>query len=459
MSRGRRIRVLLAVAAVLAIVALAQHLGPWAVKRVRSRRLEANVVLVLVDTLRADRVGCLGSDRPLTPRIDDFAAGATLFTDASAHSSWTLPSVASLYTSTPPEVHGAGGKLGAFHGLDPDRLTVAEVFERNGAVTAAVINVLFMGAAFGMDQGFAHLDEVLGYDNEGERKADATTDAALTWIDENRGRRFFLLVHYFDPHLTYDPPPAYRRRFAPAAGDVDFGTARDVIALRRGRRELAPGTVGTLAQLYDAEVAWTDSQVGRLIDGIRERGLWDSTVVAFASDHGEELLDHGGFEHGHTLYQELIHVPLAVRRPHQGAGRVVETPVRLVDLAPTLLELAGLPVPRRFGGRSLVALMEGGRRDGLPVLASGNMWGPPLFAWRRGSHKLVIDTAEGVAELFDLEADPAELDELSGARPRLSRTMEAELAAVLDAMDVSQGAEVELDAKQRQMLEALGYVE
>jgi arylsulfatase A-like enzyme len=454
----RRTRILAAMALVLALAALAYHFGPWTLARLRSFRLKMNVIVIVVDTLRADKLGCQGGWQELTPNIDAFAKEAVVFENAFSHAPWTLPSMASLYTSQLPVQHGAGGKLGKFKVLEPGASTLAEVFRRNGASTGAVTNVLFLGQRFGMTQGFDDVDEALGRDNRTGRRAGGTTEAAIQWIEENTPGRFFLLVHYFDPHLTYDPPGKWRMRFAKdVPGGESFGTAKEMAALRKGERELDEAQIPHLERLYNAEIAYTDFQVGRLLDELEKMGLSDDTLVILTSDHGEEFLDHGGFEHGHSLFNELLHVPLIVRIPGGGGSRVASV-VRLIDVAPTICDLVGIDPPSSFWGRSLLPLVESGGKD-RPMLAQGNMWGPERTAWRDGRFKIILDSESGGVLLFDVVSDPGEQKDVAGEMEGLRTKMLTEANAMIQSFAAGGESEAELSEEEIEMLRSLGYIE
>ena len=269
-------------------------------------KADKNVILIVLDTLRADKLGCYGNFSGLTPQIDKFAAKAVLFERAFSHAPWTLASVASIFTSQYPSQHGAGGQLGTFRKLPDDAVTLAEIFKKAGSDTSAIINVLFMSEKFGMTQGFDSVDTVISEANVYMRKASQTTKTALKWLDRPKTKPFFLFVHYFDPHLSYDPPQPFRRQFA-APEDADtndfiFGTVAEMIQYRQGALNLGTETIARLEKLYNAEVAYLDCEVGNLLNGIYKRGLDENTIIIITSDHGEEFLDHKGFEHGHTLY-------------------------------------------------------------------------------------------------------------------------------------------------------------
>ncbi len=442
-----------------ALFALAAACGPAQPER-------PNVLLVIVDTLRADKLGCYGNERGLTPNIDRLAAEGAVFESASSHAPWTLPATASLLTSLYPRQHGAGGSLPRFTRLGRGIDTLPAVFRRAGYATASIVNVAFLGPDFGLTRGFEHVDVKSFESNRRVRRAERTTDAALGWLDQrDAARPFFLLVHYFDPHAVYDPPQPFRRRFAAAADrereDFVFGTREHMIALRAGRLALRADVIARAEALYDAEIAYTDSHVGRLLEGLDARDLGSSTAVVFTSDHGEEFLEHDGFEHGHTLYSELCHVPLIVRARGAPAARVPQG-VGHVDVAPTLTELSGLPTPDTWVGSSLLPLLADPAAPGRAVVAHGNFWGPPLTSWRQGGEKLILraEVPDGAPELYAWRADPAERDDLAAARPERVNELRAALSAferVLPA--AAPGARVELDAERLRELETLGYVE
>jgi arylsulfatase A-like enzyme len=426
-----------------------------------------NVLLVLVDTLRVDKLGCYGDAPGLTPNVDRLAAESVLFENASAHAPWTLPAVASLLTALHPAQHRAGGAWPELTSLDPSAETLPALFQRAGYETAAVINMAFLGPEFGLTRGFEHVDIEVFDNNRDVRAARATTTAALAWLARERDRPFFLMVHYFDPHLFYDPPEPYRSRFAAeegrSGGGLEFGTRMDIARLRRNELAVEPETIERAERLYDGEVAYTDAQIGTLLDALGDLGLEESTLVVFTSDHGEEFLDHGGFEHGHTLYAELTRVPLMLRLPGVLEPRRIAASARHVDVAPTLCELAGIEPPAGFAGRSLLELTRGEAGADRPVLAHGNLWGPPLTSWRQGEYKLILGSeAEGAPpELYRWVVDPGEGEDLAPSRRDLVARLRENLAAFEGRMTqpAAEGAAgVELSPETRRQLERLGYL-
>ncbi len=422
-----------------------------------------NVLLIIVDTLRADRLGCYGSDLGATPNIDKFAGTGVRFDRAYAHSSWTLPACATILTSLHPPQHGAGGNLGAFRKLPDSVRTIAEHLRDSGYATGAIVNVDFLTDSFGMTQGFTDVDSEFYRNNTEMRSAAKTTDAALAWLKTDRQQPFFLMVHYFDPHLVYAPPPEYRRRFAapPDREQADwvFGTRRHLVGYRRGVYQFDDATIRRAEHLYNGEVAYTDHEVGRLLSALPRMGLADSTVVALTADHGEEFLDHGGFEHGHTLYNELVHIPLIIRGAKGTGGRSIASAVGHVDIAPTLCESAGIAPDPAFVGRSLVGLMNHNNDKGRPIVFEGNFWGDPLRGWLQRGYKLIIPD-NGAAMLFNIVADPLEKKDLHAAEPDRVKQMLEDLRLTYKKMSTHKHGEdppVELSPEQLERLRSLGY--
>ncbi len=423
-----------------------------------------NVLIIAVDTLRADRLGCYGNKLGLTPRLDRLADHSVRFDNAYAHAPWTLPSFASLYTSQPPAAHGAGGRVGQFRRLAPQQHTLAECFRDANYTTACIVNVDFLTSKFGMTQGFDHVDFKVYPNNIQLRNATETTDAALHWLSDDRDQPFFLLVHYFDPHLVYAPPRAYRASFADPRdhGQLDWvlGTRRQIVAFRRGQLRIPDHAIRRAEKLYNGEVAYTDHEIGRLLDGLAERRLRASTIIVLVSDHGEEFLDHGGFEHGHTLYNELLHVPLLVSFPQKLAAQVVDHAVSLKDVAPTICTLADVAPPPTFQGENLLAnASDSHDASEEPLLLEGNFWGQPHVGLVHRDYKLI--NAPGNTQLYNLRHDPTEMHNLSSAQPerlaRLLRTLRTERTAARAAQQ-SPHEQVRPDAAELERLRSLGYV-
>jgi arylsulfatase A-like enzyme len=390
-----------------------------------------NLVVVLIDTLRADRLGVYGNKDGLTPNLDRFAAAGVRFDQMQAPAGWTLPSVASLMTGLQPQTHGAGVRYGEFAptGLTGGVRTLAETLRDAGFYTQGVYHNIYVNPAFGLQQGF---DEYVSI----EDRAAPLVDRALEGLRRTApDRRVFLYLHLFDVHNPYEPPAeecqSVARRLLPG-----YRGSLGCTADRRPELPIPPPEDRRWHEaLYDAEIAYTDRQMGRFLKGLEELGLDDDTVVLVVSDHGEEFwtrLDREralGYEpnsdHGHTLYQELLHVPALLRVPGRPPG-VVASPVELADLFPTLLRLVGVEPPP-VQGKDLTPLLDGQPPAGRPTLVADLiLHGPPRWSVRRGPWKLVVPRDPGPPpELYDLDKDPGELRDLAAARPDLIAALRA----------------------------------
>jgi len=439
-----------------------------------------HVVLVVVDTLRADRLGCYGNERGLTPFLDELCAGSVVFERAYAPSSWTLPSVASLFTSRYAVQHG----VERFDNRLADaETTLAERLSQAGYATGGFSANMLVKPMRGYAQGFDEWQVLVGDERYGETADLPTrevTPAALHWLDralaEHPERPVLLYLQYMEPHSPYDPPEPFRSRFAPDVDPAVADEANELLgSLRTG--QLDAEHVAAARRLYDAEVAAVDWKLRRLFAGLARRGVLEDAVVVVTSDHGEEFREHDRLVHGHTLYEAAVHVPLLLRAPGFEPGRVA-TPVSLVDLAPTLVDLAGAEPGPSFEGRSLVPLLEptgllarlrggsGGDEAERDVLLELPHKGKEYFDIRahqtglvRGDAKLVV-TPAGETALYDLGADPGESDPDTGpAARKLREELEATRAALRDRAGHAGAADFELDPQSREELRALGYAE
>jgi arylsulfatase A-like enzyme len=301
------------------------------------------VVLVSIDTLRRDHVGAYGYTKPTTPRLDGLAREGLLFDDAVSTSSWTLPAHVSMLTSVDPAVHGGVDMRRGFNRRPP---TLPALLRGAGFATRAVTSHLYVSEVYGLDEGFEHLDF------RQDRPAKEVAERAIDLLDRYGDRPFFLFLHLYDPHWHYDPPEHTRRLFVgPYAGALT-GNWKDF--KDRTRENTSPADLAHLLGLYDGEIRYADEEVGRVLDHLQARGLAASTLVVVTSDHGEEFLEHGSWEHQKTLYEEVIRIPLVVRGPGI-APRRDSAPVSLLDVAPTVLAWAGVTSPAGFQGRSLLA--------------------------------------------------------------------------------------------------------
>jgi arylsulfatase A-like enzyme len=411
-----------------------------------------NVLLIVVDTLRRDHLGAYGHERATSPQLDRLAADAVRYDAAQSQAPWTLPSVAAILTGRDAAALGIANDTDV---LDPGLVLLPEVLKERGYATGAVVSHRFVSADWGFDQGFDHFDDDHARGHLAVTSP-AVTEAALAFLEAHRDRPFFLFLHYFDPHFAYLEHEGFRfERGAPYQGWIESHTPRNQMMERL--ETLTDADAREMRRLYDSEIAFTDHHIGRVLDRLRELELYDRTLILVTADHGEEFLDHGHLGHGKTLYQDVIAVPLVVRYPGRGAG-VVERPVALIDLFPTVLAAVGVKPGAEVEGVSLLEEPEGGRL----VFGSTAQRGG-LRSVRDDRFKL-IHRRRGSPELYDLSLDPAERRNLlaPGAVPppashaeRLQRALEAHAARLALA---PRRVPRDLDAEERRQLEALGYL-
>ncbi len=412
-----------------------------------------SVILISLDTVRADRVGLYGYARPTTPALDAFSAGAVTFDAAIAASPWTLPSHSSMLTSLHPHNHGS---VVPSRRLRESATTLAEVLLDRGYATAAFTGSGYVSAKFGLDQGFETFVEMR------HRHTRAIVSRALEWLRDQSDRPFFLFVHTYEPHSPY-----LDGRFAAAAEAGQIGESfdrKDLEAMREGRWEPSAEERRYISDLYDGDIRSTDDALSGLLQGLRERGLLDRSLIVITSDHGEEMFERNvrrSAAHGHSLYEELIRIPLVVRHPPAFAGgRRVGAPAALVDIPLTIAGALGIPWPDRTDGLDLRQLLTPGEEAGREVVLSEALRSGTQKRSLRGERfKFIapLDPAAGAPELFDLASDPREVSNLSGERADLSDRY-ARLAAAYEVAHAG-GDEALIDPELHEQLRALGYVQ
>lgn len=403
-----------------------------------------NIVLITLDTTRADRMGFLGSERGLTPNLDALARQAIVFSRAYAQVPLTTPSHAAIFTGTYPQfnhVNYLGDPLGKDLPFLPD------ILHKNGYKTAAFVGALVLDPrklAAGFDRGFDVYDAGFhrrrpGEDNYHslERRGEEVVNRALAWLNMHPAGPFFLWVHLYDPHDPYTPPEPYRTRYQSNA--------------------------------YDGEIAYTDSVVGKLIAGLRAHGLFDAALIAVMADHGEAFGEHGENHHGIFLYDETIHVPLLFKLPNRHVARKIEAGVGLVNVAPSILQAAHLPVPAEVQAESLLKLMtsqpsgsDPDRNSTLqfPVYSESGYgflsfgWSK-LQSWRIGKY-LYVEAPK--RELYDESADPAAAHNLFSESNAVAETAAAQMADFFRKTTGTPAQRTTLSPEQSESLHALGYL-
>ena len=390
-----------------------------------------NLLLVTFDTTRADRIGCYGNDKIETPNFDRLAREGVLFTNTIAPTPVTLPSHASILTGLYPFHHGA--RANTLSHMNEDCQTLAGVLTKAGYATAAFVSSFVLAPQFGTNRDFALYDHKVKKTTEfwggmAERPGDQTTDRALAWLRDHGRAQFFAWVHYYDPHWQYNPPEDYAERY------------QDM--------------------LYEGEIAFTDAQLGRLLDVLEELGLTDRTLVVVTADHGEGLYQHDEATHGVLLYDTTLRVPLVMRCGRRlGGGAYLDRTASLVDIMPTALSLLGIEPPDEMDGIDLTQPEREARPIFFETLEPLAEYGwSALLGVREGAIKYIHSPQP---ELFDLSRDPDEEQNLLSNQPEITARMKARLLEFyggdLEKAGAVQDA-VELTPEDLARLESLGYV-
>jgi choline-sulfatase len=430
-----------------------------------------NVIVFLVDTLRADKLTAINEKtRVRTPGMDALARTAAVFTSAHTHENWTKPSVATVLSGLLPWQHQATtGDAKVPESVD----LLSEMLQDKGYFTGTFIANGYVSDKFGFKQGW---HTYRNYIREGRRtQANFVAADVLDWLDKRpKEKPFFLYIHTIDPHVPYIPPDEIVKTYDanPYDGPVNFLRDRTLLEnIKIGKQRVNDRDKQRLETLYDSEITFHDIHMASIFAGLEKRGLKDSTMVVLTADHGEELFDHGSVGHGHSVWEELLHVPLVVRIPgvtFDGAAaestRRVSAPAGHADIVPTVLETVGLPVPKGLPGRSLLTTLACAETAPRHVV-SGFMDG-----WRTavsGSLKLVHRSVSKYA-VYDLAKDPRETTDIAASHPVAVRTLRALLGRTLSASSTVTGAagaaskpkqeRTTIDAETKAQLEALGYI-
>jgi arylsulfatase A-like enzyme len=424
-----------------------------------------DIVLITLDTTRADRLGCYGYRGATTPNLDRLAEEAVVHTRAYSTTIWTFPAHASLFTGKFTTSHGArydpDGPLrltsvvsgperwGKFRvrGLGQGERTLAATLSEAGYSTGAVVAGPWLKRIMGLDRGFEHFDDD-GITSMNGRPAPQVTDRALAWVAENRDRPLFLFLNYFDPHQPLTAPPQFIRDL-PSEGESS--PPRD-----------------ERSQLYDAEVRFMDHHLGRLFHGLRDLDRYERSWIIVTADHGELLGEHGLIGHGNTLYEELIRVPLIVKYPGREAPTETDdSEVQLIDVFATILDHLGLGIPPDVQGSPLRDVRHPVIAEFFPLESMGRSLRKSTKEWRgdirtihQGNYKFVWSSL-GRHQLFDLLIDPGESKNLAGELTDVAASMQAELRDYLATLPepAPDGDERRVDPETEEALRNLGYLE
>ncbi len=453
-----------------------------------------NVLLVVLDTTRADRLSAYGYGRPTAPALDRLAAEGLTFTRAYAAAPWTLPSHASMFTGEYPSVHGATRE----HPYLDDRLpTLAERLSDMGLVTVAVSQKSWLREETGVMRGFDHFHDLLGLSNTAavtlyrfcdlklrgtrgvrDKGAGLVTERARQWLDRHDQRPFFMFINYTEPHAEYAPPSPFRERFLEARSDTPWGRQRfdEVAKYNAGYVEYGPQDLSDFSDLYDAEVNYQDSRLEELLGEFRRRGLLDKTLIIVTADHGENLGEHGLLGHMLSVADSLLHVPLVVRLPDRiPAGMRWDAPVENRLIWSLIEQVIG---PERseevMDPRQLAAALQANDGLGSPILSELDREDFSTEFWQKSSRRARFDRrlsclrvgslkyvrgSDGSEELFDVASDPKELKNLAAERPDDLARMRALLLKKMESLDLHEaGAAPEFSPEMIEQLKAMGYI-
>ncbi|MCD6193208.1 MAG: sulfatase [Candidatus Aminicenantes bacterium] len=416
-----------------------------------------NIILIVIDTLRVDHVSYYGYQRKTTPHIDNLAETSILFENCFSVAPWTTPSIGSILTSQYPTVLGIE--------WDPVKinkkfLTLAEILRENSYLTAGIISHLFISSKLNFDQGFSL------YDEENARGHDyisspSITEKAIDFLRKNRSRKFFLFLHYFDPHYDYILHDKYNY-YPDYKGKLYSGQQiKDLLKLAPS---MSPEDIKYVISLYDSEISFTDEYIGKLLNEIKRLGLYDNSLIILTGDHGEEFLERGDNHIGHTktLYKELIHVPLIIKLPYQTTPRRITRNVSLIDLMPTVLDIVGLGIPKKYKhfGKAIKFKKNSEidyQRDTVffETKRMAKLNGVVKDKW-----KCIIDFRKKRVSLFDLQSDPWERENVSQKFPQVVKELVRELEKWQHLMPSKKlkGQKVNFTERQKQILRSLGYI-
>ena len=465
-------------------VLLALVLGvPVAIAQVWKLEVDSqkpNVLIVLIDALRADRLGTYGYHRDTSPNLDKLASEGTRFDAAIAQASWTKPSIASMLTGLYARQTSVSSGAWAQEGqegavlvrlLAAKHVTVAEQLAAMGYETGAFGENHHLLPKLGFSQGYlrydwkqpVHIGPLRQIVRRFESRfiADWINDRFFDWLDAKEGRKFFAYLHHIDVHWPYESPAPFSGMFTTAPAPEDFNRSKfmpdKVERLREGGvGEMNPATLRAMSDAYDEGIRYVDDSLGKAFDELRRRGVYDDTLIIVTADHGEEFLEHGLLGHGESLYDEVIRVPLIVKFPCPGphcASRVVSSQVELVDVFPTVLGVVGADAPANLVGRNL-ANQASESRTAYSELTYRIALRTPQWKW-------IYDEQDDTGELFDLGQDPGEANDLATSEPALRELLSArvlDFAATHLKDDTVNAYAVEADERMLENLKALGYV-
>jgi len=364
---------------------------------------DCNVVLISIDALRPDHLGYMRYNKNTSPNIDEIALNGIYFTQAIAPSSYTLPSQMSLFSSLYPSVHKVGLKEKLVK-LNENATTLAAILKNNNYNTAGFVTLPFMGSYAGFSKGFDLYDDT-GAFNATYRNAEHINKPIFNWLNKNKEKNFFLFVHYMEVHTNLLTPDPYFNMFYPNyKGNLTRDMMGDWVL---DKLNLSEDDLNYTIAVYDGSINYVDYNVGNLIKKIDELGLSNNTVIVILADHGEELKDHGRIQHGLTLYEEIVRVPLIIKIPNMPPKKI-DSQVSTIDISPTILDILGIKIPGQFQGRSLSGIIENKDEDRGIFSEDENH-----ISLRKNGIKIIYNRNTKKVEAYNLKDDPKEKNDIS----------------------------------------------
>jgi len=444
-----------------------------------------NILFILIDALRADRLGCYGNADRLSPALDAIAGEGLVLERAIAQAPWTQPSMASLFCSRYPGVHGVTDYNDAFEAIHRGQptvtklsaafITLAEVLQNSGYATAAFVANPFVIRDFGFAQGFEHFDSSFA---DNTTTGDVVNRAALAWLAKRDTHKpFFCFLHYMDVHGPYNAGPEFLDSLLDR---VEASPNKTMLTLEEFQqlgylRQLPPVYTNRTrhdwlnkyrqywAARYDAGVRQVDYHIANLKKDLAKMGLWDGLYVITTADHGESLDEHGYWDHGYTLFHPELHVPLLLRWPGVlGRGKRIAGTQRLIDVMPTLIDELGLRQTAELQGRSLVSVIRGRSSEQVPAFAEAVKIGPEQKTLYMGNWKLILKKAEPLPRLYNIADDPLEANDLSmsdrNKASQLTNMLRQQNRINIRLASQISTETVPLTAEQQKRLRSLGYL-
>ena len=377
-----------------------------------SRKNIRRVILIGVDTLRADHMSCYDYDRDTSPVIDDWAEGGTRFEYCVATSPWTYPSFSSIFTGRYPSVCGATTNVRV---LPDSEETLAEVLSGDGFSTFMVANNVWLHPPVNLHQGFDRAEAYFAID------ASETFDKAREWLRNHEDEDTFIFLHFMDPHIPYAPPAPFTDKFDSGYSGRFKDTFSPIKKLRTGEIRLNEKEIRHLEALYDGEIAYLDSEFGKFMDFLDAEDMAESSLIIFSADHGEEFHEHGDYAHGHSLYDEQLHVPLIIRGPGIPTGEVDKRVASTIDIFPTVLDFLGLSIPENISGASLLKPLP----DDRLIISEQLVIGEELKGITTPEYRYIYHTVTGEDELYVLDEDAGMQNSIASDRRATCRSYRA----------------------------------